>query len=122
MSPHQSKLGDAHKLSHDDDRTCRHINLRYKVDSRAVSNVDRSNVYDLCVVAHGVSSLAQANADKGIGSGSIIHDFAEVLGANIVSDYGCVFVDVDFGASFELDSQSGVFGNIKDAFHSDGAE
>ena len=93
-----------HKLSHDDDRTCRYINLRYEVDGRAVSNVDRSNIYDLCVFAHGVSSLALANANKGIGSGSIVHDFAEVFGANIVSNNAAILVNVDFGSSFERDS------------------
>ena len=97
------KLGDTHELAHDDDRTCRHISLRHEVDGRTVSNVDCSNVYDLCVVAHGVSSLAQANADKGISGGCVADDFAEILGANIVSDHSPVFIDVDLGSSFELD-------------------
>jgi len=116
------KFGYAHKLAHDDDRTRRHIGLGHEVDGRAVSHVDRSNVYDLCVFAHGVSSLAQANSDKRIGCGSISDNFAEVRGADIVSDHCAILIDVDLGSGLEIDNKGWVFGKIKDTFHSERAE
>ncbi len=121
MSPHQSQLGDTTSFPTTTIEPAG-TSTQVRVDSRAVSNVDRSNVL-ICALLLTVSHhWLRQNADKGISGGCVADDFCRDTWCQHHRDDAAILVpNVDFGASFELDARAGSLGMSK-TFHSDGAE
>lgn len=79
------ELGDTDEPAEDNHVTCVDVGFRNERDRHALVDVDRPDGCDDWI-AHGGSSLAQANANKVVGGGGIGHDLAQVKRAGV--DFG----------------------------------
>ena len=115
------ELGDADEPAEDNHVAGGDVGFRNDRDRHALVDVDRPDGCDDWI-AHGGSSLAQANADEVVGGGGIGHDLAQVKRASVDFSDDAVVGRVDLlagGVDFGI---GGILRDVEDAFNCDRAE
>src|SRR6056297_2388026 len=116
-----TELGDADEPAEDDHVTGGDVGFRNERDRHALVDVDRPDGCDDWI-AHGGSSLAQANANEVVGGGCIGHDLAQVKRASVDLGDDAVVGRVDLlpgGVDFGV---SGILRDVEDTLNGDRAE
>src|SRR6056297_3513515 len=115
------ELGDTDEPAEDDYVTSGDVGFRNDRDRHALVDVDRPDGCDDWI-AHGGSSLAQANANEVVGRGGIGNDLAQVKRASVDFSDDAVVGRVDLlpgGVDFGV---GGILRDVEDALDGDRAE